>query len=119
MCTVNQAELKAILNSLRKLKEPCNVSVYSDSGYAVGVLSGRCKWEANGDLIYQVSHAANEHEVTYNWIRKNSNSYNSRAHRLAKIAAMKVSICTAEEVRNDKVYKEFLEVGIQQCLELL
>ncbi len=48
--TNNRMELQAIIAGLAAIKKPCAVTVYSDSQYALGALTGN-KAKANRDLV--------------------------------------------------------------------
>ena len=49
--TNNRAEIKAILYGVKALPNNSEVEVFSDSQYALGVLSGKYKAKKNPDLV--------------------------------------------------------------------
>ena len=49
--TNNRMELIAIIEGLRALKEPCRVTVSTDSQYVIGVMAKGWKRKANLDLL--------------------------------------------------------------------
>ncbi len=81
--TNNRMELMAVIEGLRALKEPCRVTVVTDSQYvANGITLGWAKaWKANGwrkkdkkpalnpDLWDALLQQIDRHEVTIRWIR--------------------------------------------------
>lgn len=48
--TNNRMELTAVVEGLKKLKEPCNVTVYTDSAYVSNAFLNKWidKWQSNG-----------------------------------------------------------------------
>ena len=50
LTTNNQMELTAVIEGLKKLKEPCNVSVYTDSAYVCNAFKENWinTWQNNG-----------------------------------------------------------------------
>lgn len=84
--TNNTAELQAMIEALKALKEPCFVTIYSDSQITVNCAMGIYKPSANLELWKDYKEAAKAHNVTVTWIRKDSHEYNIRAHNLANEA---------------------------------
>ncbi len=100
--TTNQRmELKAAVEALKILKEPCRVNLYSDSAYLVNAfnLGWLKKWQKNGwktinkepvgnqDLWKKLLELSSRHEM--HWIKvkgHSSNEYNNRCDKLAKEA---------------------------------
>ena len=96
--TNNRMELTGVIEGLKALKEPCAVTLYSDSKYVVDALSkGWAKgWRAKGwiksdkqpalnpDLWGQLLTLCETHEVTCVWVRGHAdNAYNNRCDALA------------------------------------
>lgn len=100
--TNNRMEMRAALEGLKALKEPCEVTVITDSQYlANGMTSWVYNWKKNGwsnasgssvlnqDLWQELVFAAARHKVTWKWVRgHNGNVYNERCDQLASRAAM-------------------------------
>jgi ribonuclease HI len=97
----NRMELRAAIEGLRALTEPCRVSVYSDSRYVVNPFNKDwlAEWERRGwkttkrkpvlnkDLWEELLTQAEIHEVTWSWVKgHDGNIYNERAHALATAA---------------------------------
>ncbi|MEP3420498.1 MAG: ribonuclease HI [Erythrobacter sp.] len=95
--TNNRMELKAAIEGLSALTEPCAVDLYSDSKY---VLDGMTKWVEgwkrrgwvnaskkpvrNSDLWHQLIDAAARHQVTWHWVKGHSgHPENERVDKLA------------------------------------
>jgi len=104
--TNNRMELTAVIESLKALKYPCNVKLYSDSQYVVnGITKGWAKnWRRKGwmrnaespaenaDLWAQLLKLCELHTVEFHWVRGHSgNTYNERCDELAKNAALDTS----------------------------
>ena len=84
--TNNRMEMTAVLRALECLKEPCKITLCSDSKYVIDALSkGWAKsWRAKGwvksdkkpalnaDLWELILQAAEPHEWTYHWIKGHS-----------------------------------------------
>ncbi|MCL1951358.1 MAG: ribonuclease HI [Oscillospiraceae bacterium] len=102
--TNNRMELTALLEGLRTLKEPCRVTVTTDSSYvANGLGKGwaeawrRNSWvksdkkpALNADLWAALLEEAARHEVTVRWVRGHSgHPENERCDRLAVAQAQK------------------------------
>ena len=100
--TNNRMELMAVIAGLEALKEPCRVSLFSDSKYVVeGVTKGWAKrWKAHGwmrnrqeraenpDLWERLLSALDKHEVELRWVKGHAgNTGNVRADKLAVAAA--------------------------------
>jgi len=96
--TNNRMELTAAISALSALKEPCSVTLYSDSKYLVdGMSKGWAKgWRAKGwrksdgkpalnpDLWQQLLDLFERHEVELVWIKgHNEHPENERCDRLA------------------------------------
>ena len=100
--TNNRMELQAVIEGLEKLKEPCTVSVYTDSSYVVqAVTKGWVyKWRENGWMRNKKDPALNSdlwqellswlkiHTVEFFWVRGHAeNEYNNRCDALAVSAS--------------------------------
>jgi len=96
--TNNRMELMAVIVALESLKEPCDVTVTTDSQYVVnGIEKGwALKWKAMGwmrnkkeraqnpDLWERLLSALERHVVRFQWIRGHSgHTENERCDRLA------------------------------------
>jgi len=96
--TNNRMELSAVISALKVLKEPCKVTITSDSKYVVdSIEKGWARsWQKNGwknsrketppntDLWQELLILLEMHDVKFNWIRGHAgHSYNERCDRLA------------------------------------
>ena len=96
--TNNRMELTAVIMGLSALKEPCRVTVVTDSRYVCdGMNNGWARsWQQNGwrkkdkkpalnpDLWQQLLDLCDTHEVTFEWIKgHDGHSENERCDKLA------------------------------------
>ncbi len=98
--TNNRMELTAVIEALKALKEPCNVTIYTDSQYVQkGISEWLPKWKQRGwltstknkvknvDLWKILDREASKHSVTWKWVRGHSGiPQNERCDHLAKMA---------------------------------
>ena len=95
--TNNRMELTAAIEGLKALKEPCHVTLYSDSKYLVDafLLGWVDSWRKNGwrrgkeelknpDLWEELYGLTETHRVDFVWVKgHNGHSYNERCDQLA------------------------------------
>ena len=95
--TNNRMELRAAIEALTALKQPCKVDVYTDSVYVrSGIMEWLPAWRARGwrtadkkpvknqDLWEALSAQAARHDVTWHWVKGHSgHPENERADELA------------------------------------
>ena len=97
--TNNRMELRAALEALRALTEPCQVTLFTDSQYLKkGVTEWMPGWKrrnwrrkggklANVDLWMQLDEEIQRHEIHWRWVRGHAgNVLNERVDKLAKDA---------------------------------
>lgn len=102
MTTNNRMELSAVISALSALKEPCKVTLTTDSQYVVnaiekGWLDGWQKnnWKKsdrgqvlNVDLWQELIVQLEKHEVNFVWVKgHNGHPYNERCDALATAVA--------------------------------
>jgi ribonuclease HI len=86
--TSSRAELVAIIEALRRLKVPCQVTLYSDSQNTIRCANGEHQRRSNLDLWAEWKALDDVHQVDYQWIYgHNGTPGNERAHQLAQRAA--------------------------------
>jgi ribonuclease HI len=95
--TNNRMELKAAIEALRALKEPCEVQFFTDSEYVKkGVQSWMASWKRNGwrtsakkpvkneDLWRELDAATQLHVVEWKWLKGHAgHAGNERCDQLA------------------------------------
>lgn len=88
--TNNRAEIKAILYGVKALPNNSEVEVFSDSQYALGVLSGRYRAKKNPDLVeeYKRMVVGKGIKASYTWVRgHNGDKWNELCDQLCNEAA--------------------------------
>ena len=105
--TNNQMELRAVIEGLGALKEPCSVEVWSDSRYVIdGMKSWLANWKRRGwqtadkkpvknqDLWQTLDGLRSTHHLKFHWVRgHNEHPENERCDALA-VAARDVAAAT-------------------------
>ena len=98
--TNNRMELKAAIEALDSLKEPCEVELFTDSQYVrEGITNWVNKWilnnwrnankkeVKNSDLWQELMTKSAKHLVHWHWVRgHDGNVYNEMADELARMA---------------------------------
>ena len=101
--TNNRMEMTAVIMALNALKEPCSVTLHTDSRY---VIDGMTKWiegwqrrgwinaskkpVRNADLWHDLIEATARHKVHWQWVRgHDGHPENERVDQLASDAAIK------------------------------
>ena len=100
--TNNRMELLGAIEALRALREPCRVTLHTDSKYVIdGITSWIFGWQRNGwknaakkpvanaDLWQELVAAAKPHRIEWIWVKgHDGHPENERADRLASDAAV-------------------------------
>jgi ribonuclease HI len=95
--TNNRMELTAVISALNSLREPCEVSIYTDSQYIASAVNERwlAGWEKRGwkrkggevknlDLWKQLMPLLKTHKAEFIWVRGHAeNEHNNRCDQLA------------------------------------
>lgn len=104
--TNNIMEMTAVIEALKLLKEPCVVSLYSDSAYVVnafkehwiegwiakGWVNSKKEPVKNKELWLEMIELTNKHKVTFIKVKGHStNELNNRCDFLATSAAKKIA----------------------------
>ena len=100
--TNNRMEMRAALEALTRLRERCEVDLYTDSQYLrTGMREWLAKWKRNNwrtsdrkavkneDLWRQLDEAAQAHEIRWHWVRgHDGHPENERCDELANEAIL-------------------------------
>ncbi len=102
--TNNQMELTAAIEALEALRQPCHVTIYTDSEYLKKGITEwlpswiRKNWRTasgqpvkNQDLWERLHAAAQRHDVQWGWVRGHAgNEFNERVDQLATEARIRI-----------------------------
>lgn len=95
--TNNRMELTAVITGLAALKEPCEVTLYSDSRYIIDAIQKGWMRNAkepalNSDLWEQLLGLLERHPVTFVWVKGHAgHPENERCDQLAVQASMRAA----------------------------
>ncbi len=103
LTTNNQMEMTAVIEGLRALKEPCHVTVYTDSQYLhKGFTQWMNQWKRNGwktaskepvknrELWQALDELAGKHQLEWVWVRGHAgHPENERCDELAREQIMR------------------------------
>ncbi len=67
--TNQQAEIAAAAIGLENLKEPCIVTLMSDSRYVVETMGGTWKRKTNHEWWRRLEKAASKHQIKWQWVK--------------------------------------------------
>ncbi len=105
--TNNQMELKAVIEGLKILKEPCMVSVTSDSSYVVkginewlaGWVRKEFKKVKNPDLWQEYIDAARGHKIKAFWVKGHAgHEENEKCDKIARGEAEEIKRISGENI---------------------
>lgn len=103
--TNNRMELTAVIEALKALKRPCNISLYTDSKYVMnGITEWLENWKKNNwrtsnkksdvkniDLWQKLDELCLEHEIRWIWVKgHNGHPENERCDFLARAQVAKL-----------------------------
>jgi ribonuclease HI len=67
--TNQQAEVAAAALGLEQLREPCRVTVLTDSRYVVETMSGRFRRKSNHEWWARLDNASGQHKIKWQWLK--------------------------------------------------
>ncbi len=67
--TNQQAEIAAAAIGLESLKEPCVITLMSDSRYVVETMGGTWKRKTNHEWWKRLDSASKKHQITWKWVK--------------------------------------------------
>jgi ribonuclease HI len=87
-CTNQRMEILAVIEGLRRIDRPSEVTIFSDSQYVVKTMTCGWKRKKNIDLWDALDRVAEPHSVRYRWVKGHAGVVlNERADVLAEIAS--------------------------------
>lgn len=116
--TSNRMELTAIIEGLSAIKEPCRVTVFTDSQYAIAMMTLGWKRKANLDLLFDLDALCAAHDVTFEHVRgHNGYPLNEKADRLARMERDKARVRAANSGRDRRVFRDGFAPGGFPCCD--
>lgn len=107
--TNQQAEVAAAAIGLENLKEPCLVTVMSDSRYVVETMGGTWKRKTNHDWWKRLDNAAKKHQITWRWVKGHS------GHTVQEVAdSMARKMAELGYVDDALLEEAVAEIGVQE-----
>lgn len=107
--TNQQAEIAAAAIGLENLKEPCKVTLMSDSRYVVETMGGTWKRKTNHDWWKRLDNAATRHQITWKWVKGHD------GHIVQEVAdAMARKMAELGYIDDALLEEAVAEIGIQE-----
>ena len=107
--TNQQAEIAAAAIGLENLKEPCSVTVMSDSRYVVETMGGTWKRKTNHEWWKRLDSASKKHQITWKWVRGHN------GHEVQEVAdSMARKMAELGYVDEAMLDESATEIGIQE-----
>jgi ribonuclease HI len=116
--TNNRMELRAAIEALAKLKEACEVDLFTDSEYVrEGITKWISGWKSRGwkkkvknkELWLELDSVASKYKVNWQWVRGHSGAEgNERCDFLAVQAAQEIE-ANHTQAERDKALADFLQ----------
>jgi ribonuclease HI len=87
--TNQQAEIAAASIGLESLREPCKVTVMTDSRYVVQTMLGNFRKKTNLEWWNKLESAARKHDITWEWVKgHNGHEIQEIADKMARNTAL-------------------------------
>lgn len=87
--TNQQAEIAAARVGLESLREPCKVTVMTDSRYVVQTMLGNFRKKTNLEWWNKLESAARKHDITWEWVKgHNGHEVQEIADKMARNTAL-------------------------------
>ena len=105
--TNNRMELGAIIEAMSRVKKPddCDLTIYSDSQWAINITTGEWNAKENKDLVNKAQELVRKfHSVKFNWVRGHQGDrWNEHCDRLASWIITKKSSEPYTHITKEKV----------------
>lgn len=93
MTTNNQMELKAVIEGLKRLQSPVDITIVTDSKYVIDIATGTKRAAKNKALWRNYFEVAAVHHITWQYVAGHSgNVYNEHCDKLAVIERQKYAL---------------------------
>lgn len=107
--TNQQAEIAAAAVGLESLREPCIVTVMTDSRYVVQTMLGNFRKKTNLEWWNKLENAARKHDITWEWLKGHA------GHEIQEIAdKMARHTATLGRVDKDALEDAVADIGVAE-----
>ena len=107
--TNQQAEIAAAYIGLNNLKEPCKVTLMTDSRYVVETMTGNFRKKTNHDWWGKLDKAAARHQIKWEWTKGHA------GHEIQEIAdKMARKIATLGRVDKELLDDAILDISVTE-----
>lgn len=107
--TNQQAEIAAAAIGLENLKEPCSVTVMTDSRYVVETMGGTWKRKTNHEWWKRLDNASKKHQIKWEWTKGHA------GHEIQEIAdKMARKMAELGRVDLDLLEDAVLNIGVDE-----
>lgn len=107
--TNQQAEIAAAYIGLQNLKEPCKVTVMTDSRYVVQTMTGHFRKKTNHQWWEKLELAAQKHQITWEWTKGHA------GHEIQEIAdKMARKMASLGRVDEALLDEAVAEIGVKE-----
>jgi ribonuclease HI len=107
--TNQQAEIAAARVGLESLREPCKVTVMTDSRYVVQTMTGNFRKKTNLEWWNSLERAALKHDITWEWTKGHAgHEIQEIADKMARLTA------TLGRVDQDAMEDAVADIGIAE-----
>lgn len=107
--TNQQAEIAAASIGLENLKEPCAVTLMSDSRYVVETMGGTWKRKTNHEWWQRLERAASKHQIKWEWVKGHD------GHDVQEVAdEMARAIAAQGRVDQEMLDDAVVDIGVKE-----
>ena len=107
--TNQQAEIAAASIGLETLKEPCSVTVMTDSRYVVETMGGTWKRKTNHDWWKRLDNASKMHQIKWEWTKGHA------GHEIQEIADRTArKLAELGRVDRELLEEAVLDIGVEE-----
>lgn len=107
--TNQQAEIAAASIGLENLKEPCAVTLMSDSRYVVETMGGTWKRKTNHEWWQRLERAASRHQIKWEWVKGHD------GHDVQEVAdEMARAIAAQGRVDQEMLDDAVVDIGVKE-----
>lgn len=106
--TVNRMEMQAMIKGVRRTPKGSEILIISDSEYAINIMSGKWKAQANIDLLAPFKRLKKDRHIKFEWAKANNAKYNSLCDKMtrqsiadikkeSKVPSVQIPVCNVSQ----------------------